>query len=87
MWTSDIIEEHEDENLWYFVDKGVRLPFFLKSWTHRHIVRNAEKGAEIIDDIEYKTGTVLTDILFYPLLFGQFVYRIPIYKKYFRKSI
>lgn len=85
-WVSDIIEDDEDENQWYFVDKGIKLPFFLKTWQHRHVVKNSSKSSLIIDDISYSTGTILSDILMYPLLYGQFLYRKPIYKKLFKKD-
>ena len=83
-WVSDIIEDNETEEEWFFVDRGVKLPFFLKKWTHRHIVNEDGSGAQIIDDITFSTGTLLTDLLFYPALLGQFLYRKPIYKKVFK---
>jgi len=82
-WVSNITEDSQKENEWYFIDKGTKLPFFLKKWTHRHIVESKMDGAEIIDDIRFSTGTILSDILFYPALLGQFMYRKPIYKKVF----
>ncbi|MEO9869841.1 SRPBCC family protein [Ekhidna sp.] len=82
-WISDITEAYEDEKSWYFVDQGSRLPFFLKKWRHHHGVEKAGSGSIIIDEITFSTGTVLTDALMYPLLYGQFLYRKPIYKRKF----
>jgi ligand-binding SRPBCC domain-containing protein len=70
----------------FFVDEGRKLPFFLRYWHHRHrLVRDAETGGTVvIDDITFRTPTLLTDWLFYPLLWLQFAYRKPIYKRVFR---
>ena len=83
-WISDITEDHASTDRWFFVDEGTRLPFFLKSWKHHHEVQSEGKGALIIDDIHYTTGTLLTDVLMYLPLLGQFLYRKPIYRKIFR---
>lgn len=80
-WISDIVEDDEDDNSWFFVDKGVQLPFFLRKWEHKHIVEKHEEASLIIDDISFSTGFLLTDVLIYPLLYAQFLYRKPIYKK------
>lgn len=84
LWVSDIVDDRQDKNSWYFLDIGVQLPFFLKKWRHHHGVEKAPSGSIIIDDITFSTGTILTDILMYPLLYGQFLYRKPIYKKIFK---
>lgn len=85
-WVSHIVESVENENGFSFIDVGVKLPFFLSRWRHHHIIEKREDGgATIIDDIEFSTGTLLTDLLFYPVLYGQFLYRKPIYKKIFSK--
>lgn len=85
-WVSHIVESAEDENGFSFIDVGVKLPFFLSRWRHHHIIEKREDGGTtIIDDIEFSTGTLLTDLLFYPVLYGQFLYRKPIYKKIFSK--
>ena len=84
MWVSNIIEDFKTEYQWYFVDVGEQLPFFLKSWNHLHEVRAVSKGAKIVDDITYSTGYLLTDLLMYPVLYLQFLYRKPIYKKRFK---
>lgn len=85
-WVSDIIESVEDENGFSFIDVGVKLPFFLSRWRHHHIIKKREDGGTtIIDDIDFSTGSLLTDLLFYPILYGQFLYRKPIYQKIFSR--
>ena len=84
-WISDIIEDSQSGHVWFFVDKGVKLPFFMKTWRHHHEVRSTDDGSQIIDAIEFSTGTLLTDLLMYPSLLGQFLYRKPVYKKIFKK--
>lgn len=85
-WVSDIIESVEDENGFSFIDVGVKLPFFLSRWRHHHIIKKREDGGTtIIDDIDFSTGSLLTDLLFYPILYGQFLYRKPIYRKIFSR--
>jgi len=85
-WISHITESKEDENGFSFIDVGVKLPFFLSRWKHHHIIEKREDGGTtIIDDIEFSTGTMVTNLLFYPLLYGQFLYRKPVYKKIFSK--
>ena len=82
-WISDIIDQKRTESEIYFIDEGTKLPFFLSYWQHRHrLVKNGESTI-IIDDITFKTPTILTDYLFYPLMYLQFLYRKPIYQKIF----
>ena len=84
MWISDITEDYTTDKRWFFVDQGTKLPFFLKTWKHHHEVQALDQGSLIVDDINYSTGTWLTDLLMYLPLLGQFLYRKPIYKKIFR---
>ncbi|MEO1255516.1 MAG: hypothetical protein AAFY41_11650, partial [Bacteroidota bacterium] len=84
-WISVITKDGEDEKQWFFIDKGVQLPFFLKRWKHRHVVLKLNSGSLIEDDITYKTGFLIADVLMYPVLYLQFLYRRPIYKKIFTK--
>ena len=83
-WISVITEDQDNESEWFFVDKGSQLPFFLKRLRHRHVVQQSGEGAVIIDDITYSTGTILTDLIMYPALLGQFLYRKPVYKRIFK---
>ena len=82
-WISDIIEQKRTESEIYFIDEGTKLPFFLSYWQHRHRMVKNDEGTVIIDDITFRTPSILTDYLFYPLMYLQFLYRKPIYKKVF----
>lgn len=86
LWKSLITDQGEKDGEIYFVDEGIQLPFFLKKWRHRHrIVRNG-RGSTIIDEIEYHTPLPLLDWLMYPAMIGQFLYRKPVYQKFFAKK-
>jgi ligand-binding SRPBCC domain-containing protein len=82
-WISDIVEQNRTESEIYFIDEGTNLPFFLRYWKHKHRLVKENEGTIIIDDITFKTPTILTDYLFYPLMYLQFFYRKPIYRKVF----
>lgn len=84
-WESLITESEESEQEIYFVDEGKKLPFFLKFWRHRHrIVTANDKSSYIIDDIEYRAPFTLLTYLLYPVLYLQFLYRKPIYRRVFK---
>lgn len=85
-WTSLITDHQVTENRYYFVDEGTELPFFLNYWHHRHVIESRNGTTFIVDDITFKTPFVLTNYLMYPLLYLQFLYRKPIYRKLFGKS-
>ena len=83
-WISDITDHGQDEEEAWFIDEGRVLPFGLKSWKHRHIVRKIDdQTSEIIDDITYQGSNTLLSALMYPGLWMSFFPRKPIYKKYF----
>jgi ligand-binding SRPBCC domain-containing protein len=82
-WDAIITEYNETEEAIYFVDEGKKLPFFLKSWQHRHVMQKAKAGAVIVDDITFSSGWILMDFLLYPALYGQFYQRKPVYERYF----
>ena len=84
-WTSLITSNNENENGFDFVDEGTSLPFPFKKWRHHHKVESFGDGSLIIDDITYSSNLHPLDVLLYPLLYLQFVYRKPIYKKVFGK--
>lgn len=82
-WQSDITEHGETDDEIWFVDQGSQLPFFLKFWRHRHRLLRTETGTQIVDDIEYRTGSILMDYLLFPAMWAQFAYRWPIYRRSF----
>ena len=83
-WTSEITADHTDEKEFFFIDEGIELPFFLKKWKHKHRVIKQGKGSLIKDEIEYQGKFGLMSLLLFPLLYGQFLYRKPIYKRFFK---
>lgn len=84
-WCSDIIDHGQSDTEIWFVDQGSRLPFFLKYWHHQHRLQRHGEGTMIVDDIEYRSGAILLDWLLYPLMWMQFAYRKPIYRRAFSK--
>jgi ligand-binding SRPBCC domain-containing protein len=85
IWTSLIIEENVAARAAYFIDEGQVLPPPLKKWRHKHLVTAEDNGAIIHDIIEYSTGSKILDVLLYPIMWAQFSYRKPVYKKVFAK--
>jgi ligand-binding SRPBCC domain-containing protein len=83
-WTSEIVEETSgEEDYWLFIDEGKELPFFLKTWSHVHVVRKSKSGSIISDSIRFSSGWLLIDCILWPLMLAQFLYRNQIYKKVF----
>ena len=79
-WVSHITELFEGTDEIYFVDQGAIIPPPLTSWKHIHrIVRINENKCEVVDEINYSTGNVLTDKLIYPALMAMFLMRRPVY--------
>ncbi|AFK04402.1 hypothetical protein Emtol_3273 [Emticicia oligotrophica DSM 17448] len=86
IWISIITDSVYERQKAYFIDEGIKLPFFLSNWKHQHIIEEHGSGCKIIDEIEFRTPTILTDYIFYPILYLQFLYRKPIYRKIFKKT-
>lgn len=87
-WTSRIVEQKTTADEIYFIDEGTKLPFFLAYWKHRHRLCRSEDAANptvIVDDITFRTPFLLTDYLMYPLMWLQFAYRKPVYRRVFRR--
>lgn len=85
-WVSKITEDQTTEEEFYFIDEGIELPFFLKSWKHKHRIINTSVGSIIQDEISYQAPFKLLTWLLYPAMILQFAYRIPIYRKVFKKE-
>ncbi|MFM1913505.1 MAG: hypothetical protein RIR51_1348 [Bacteroidota bacterium] len=82
-WEGTITREENSENYYLFVDEGTRLPFGLKKWKHQHwMIRKGENITEIKDEIEYRAGNRILDLLLFLGLYGLIIYRKPLYKKY-----
>ncbi len=82
-WTSTIVEDKSNEKQFYFIDEGTQLPFIFKAWQHKHLLSDKEGKTVITDDISYRTPFIILDWLMYPLLYLQFKYRGPIYRRAF----
>lgn len=82
-WTSEITEDHTTEKEFYFIDRGITLPFFLKKWTHKHRIIKDGENSMIRDEIDYQAPFRVLTWLLYPAMLLQFAYRKPIYKKIF----
>ena len=83
VWDSTITDQRTTDGEIYFVDEGTKLPFFLKSWRHKHRLIRHGAGTLIADEITYLTPNRLLDYLMYPLMWAQFAYRKPIYRRVF----
>ena len=84
-WVSVIQTDFKDENEYFFIDEGTQLPFFLKYWHHKHRLIRQGTQTRIVDEVTFRSPFVLTDFLLFPVLYFQFLYRQPIYKKYFKR--
>lgn len=84
-WESLITDDDTTEDYFFFQDEGRQLPFFLKNWRHRHWVKRLdEQSSQIIDNVHYSTGNYVTDLVMYPVMLSQFLYRQPIYRRFFK---
>ncbi|SMG50561.1 hypothetical protein SAMN05661096_03692 [Marivirga sericea] len=84
-WISEITYDNTSDSVFEFVDEGTKLPFFLKYWKHHHVVKKDNKDQSlIIDDITFKSPFILMDFFLFPVLWLQFAYRKPIYKRIFK---
>lgn len=84
-WISEITEDGASEDMCYFIDEGRKLPFPLKEWRHKHILHRQGNDTIVEDNMNYSTGNIITDILFYPVLFLSFFPRVWQYKRYFNE--
>ncbi|WP_461101203.1 SRPBCC family protein [Spirosoma koreense] len=87
-WVSQIIDQRSTPDEIYFIDQGTRLPFFLTAWHHCHRLLRTPTDAGpgqtlIVDEINFQTPFWLPAFLLYPILWAQFVYRRPIYRRIF----
>ena len=83
-WISLITEDGADQSEAFFVDEGVKLPFPLTYWRHKHLVQKiSEDSSYIIDDITFKAKNSLLTYLLYPAIYLGFAPRKKIYQQYF----
>lgn len=82
-WEGVVTASGSTPGTYWFEDVGVRLPFPLKCWKHRHIVRKSEHGTVIIDIIYFSSGFVLLDWFLFPFLLSMFKARTKKYRAFF----
>jgi ligand-binding SRPBCC domain-containing protein len=82
-WISEITEDGASDDTCYFIDEGRKLPFPLKKWRHQHILHRSGSSTIIEDNMSFSTGSLLVDLLFYPILLVSFLPRAWQYKGYF----
>jgi ligand-binding SRPBCC domain-containing protein len=83
-WISHITEDDQDEKEAFFIDEGVKLPFPLSFWRHKHIVRKITNDTSyIIDDISFKGVNILLSLILYPAIYLGFFPRKKVYRAYF----
>ncbi|MFY0653917.1 MAG: hypothetical protein JXQ96_17890 [Cyclobacteriaceae bacterium] len=83
-WISEITGNGMSEDMRYFIDEGRKLPFPLKKWKHRHVLHRAGNNTVIEDNMNFSTGNIIADMLFYPVLLFSFLPRLWQYKSYFK---
>jgi ligand-binding SRPBCC domain-containing protein len=87
-WISLITSQETTDDEISFVDQGTKLPFFLAYWHHHHRLRRTpDNRTIIIDDITFRTPFRFTDYLIYPIMWLQFAFRRPIYRRFFSKPV
>jgi len=83
-WTSIITEEKITDSEAYFIDEGTTLPFGLKKWKHKHIIRKRGTNCEIIDSIYFTGKNKTISLLLLTPLFLPILLRKVQYKSYFQ---
>ena len=75
-------ENTEDDVKFSFVDEGMSLPFYLKSWRHIHGAYK-ERGLIIIkDEVNFTTDSKFLDLILFPMLVMPIIIRKILYKTY-----
>jgi len=83
-WISHITDHGANKKEAIFIDEGVKLPFPLSYWQHKHIIRKISNTTSyIIDDITFRGPNLIISCLLYPVIYMGFNPRKSIYKKYF----
>lgn len=87
-WESIILEDYLSEKENYFIDSdNGSLPMGLKKWYHKHRIIKIDNDYTLIkDEISFSTNSTILDSLIFPLVYSQFLLRIPLYKKAFKKN-
>lgn len=86
-WVSVISKEWENDIEWGFEDIGKVLPFFLKSWKHKHIVRKSEKGSVIVEDVTFEPKQKWMTVFVRFFVYLQFKPRPKVYRRWFNNLV
>jgi len=86
-WEGVITAHGQTPGSYWFTDRGTRLPFPLRTWTHTHIVRIHSRGSVVYDAIEFSSGYRLLDFVLWPFLYPLFHVRKRKYLAAFQKVI
>ncbi len=85
-WENDFSHYELGSRECHFVDEGRIMPFPIRKWRHDHrVLADGATHAIINDDVTFKTVFFLLDWLLFPVLWLQFRYRRPIYRRVFGK--
>ena len=86
-WLEKMSVVHENyncsEDFLSFEDIGLILPFGLKNWKHKHIVKAHKLGAVIIDKIYIDNEKSLKTFFIYPIMLFPIIIRKITYKIWF----
>jgi ligand-binding SRPBCC domain-containing protein len=82
-WVSVISETAAGPHFWWFKDEGEQLPFFLKSWSHKHVIEQKDGFCLITDAIELTAPAYLPHGLVAAAIRLLMLYRRPVYRKIF----
>lgn len=85
-WENDFTAYEVAQDASFFVDEGRVMPWPIKQWRHKHLVRKHAHQAQIVDDVEFGCGNFLLDALIYPFVWLQFAYRQPVYRRFFKRK-
>ena len=75
-------ENIEDDIKFSFVDEGISLPFYLKSWRHIHGAYKERDLIIIKDEVNFTTNSKFLDLILFPMLMMPIIIRKILYKTY-----
>ena len=75
-------ENIEDDVKFSFVDEGISLPFYLKSWRHIHGAYKERDLIIIKDEVNFTTDSKFLDLILFPMLVMPIIIRKILYKTY-----
>ena len=82
-WISKIVFSELKELEFSFIDIGVKMLPGMKSWHHHHVFRKIDEHKTlIIDDVQFTSTNLATDLFFYNIMSIQFLYRKYAYRKF-----